>query len=43
MGLQVIDLHTLFGTDSELMQNDGIHPNDKGVRRMADIISNAIK
>ncbi len=43
MGLQVIDLHTLFGTDSELMQNDGIHPNDKGVRRMADIISDAIK
>jgi acetyl esterase/lipase len=42
-GLQVIDLHTLFGTDSENMLFDGIHPNDKGVRRMAEIISSAIK
>ena len=38
-GLQVIDLHALFGTDAELVQSDGIHPNEKGVQRMADIIS----
>ena len=42
-GLQLIDLHTLFGNDAELMQSDGIHPNGKGVRRMADIISNELK
>ena len=42
-GLQIIDLHTLFGYDSQLLQDDGIHPNDKGVRRIADIISEALK
>ena len=42
-GLELIDLHTLFGTDSSLMLDDGIHPNDKGARRMAEIIAGAIK
>ena len=42
-GLQVIDLHTLFGTDSENLLPDGIHPNDKGARRLAEIIAAAIK
>ena len=42
-GLELIDLHALFGTDSELLLSDGIHPNDKGVRRMAEIISGVIK
>ena len=42
-GLQVIDLHNLFGTDPDNMQNDGIHPNDKGVRRMTQIIAEAVK
>ena len=42
-GLQVIDLHTQFGHDADLMQRDGIHPTDKGVGRMAEIIGNAIK
>ena len=42
-GLQVIDLHSLFGTDAGNMQNDGIHPNDKGVRRMTQIIAEALK
>ena len=28
---------------SDKVQDDGIHPNDKGVRRMADIIADAIK
>jgi acetyl esterase/lipase len=42
-GLQVIDLHTLFGTDPETMLDDGIHPNVKGAQKMAGIIANAIK
>lgn len=41
--LQVIDLHTLFGNDDKLMQGDGIHPNGKGVQKMAEIIADAIK
>ncbi len=42
-GLQVIDLHTLFANDEALLFPDGIHPNDKGVRKMADIIAKALK
>ena len=42
-GLQIIDLHTLFGHDNEMMLDDGIHPNDKGARHMADIIYEALK
>ena len=41
--LQVIDLHTLMANDEELVQPDGIHPNNKGVAKMADIIAEAIK
>ena len=41
-GLQVIDLHTLFSDGEELVQPDGIHPNDKGVQRMADAIAEAL-
>jgi hypothetical protein len=41
-GLQVIDLHTLFSDASNLIQPDGIHPNDKGVQRLADIIAEQI-
>jgi lysophospholipase L1-like esterase len=42
-GLQVIDLHTLFAGDGDKMLSDGIHPNEKGARRMAEIIAEAIK
>ena len=42
-GLKVIDLHTLFGNDAQLMQGDGIHPSDRGVRRMAQIVSEELK
>ena len=42
-GLQVIDLHTLFGNDSNMMVADGIHPNADGARRMAEIIVDALK
>lgn len=42
-GLQVIDLHTLFANDGDKMQEDGIHPDGKGVRRIAEIVAEAIK
>ncbi|MBR5654949.1 MAG: alpha/beta hydrolase fold domain-containing protein [Prevotella sp.] len=42
-GLQLIDLHSLFTNPETLLQDDGIHPNDKGVGLMAKIISEAIK
>ena len=41
-GLQVIDLHTLFADGEELVQPDGIHPNEKGVQRMAEAVAAAI-
>ena len=42
-GLQIIDLHTLYANDGDKMLDDGIHPDGKGARRMAEIISAAIK
>ena len=37
--LQVIDLHTLYANDGDKMIDDGIHPDAKGARRMAEIIA----
>jgi acetyl esterase/lipase len=37
-GLEVIDLHTLFADAADLVQPDGIHPNEKGAQRMSEII-----
>ena len=42
-GLEVIDLHTLYANDGDKMLFDGIHPDDKGAARMADIIAAALK
>lgn len=42
-GLKVIDLHTLMANDEELVIPDGIHPNEKGAAKMAEIIAGAIK
>ena len=42
-GLKVIDLHTLFAGDADKMQDDGIHPDGKGARRIAEIVAGAIK
>ena len=42
-GLEVIDLHTLFAGDSDKMLNDGIHPDGKGARRLAEIIAGVVK
>ena len=41
-GLQVIDLHTLYANDGDKMLSDGIHPDAKGARRMAEIIATEI-
>lgn len=41
-GLQVIDLHTLFTGDGAGMLNDGIHPDGKGARRLAELVAAAI-
>lgn len=40
--VNLIDLHALFKPDGQ-MQRDNVHPNEKGARQMADIVSNAIK
>ncbi|MBQ9215392.1 MAG: alpha/beta hydrolase fold domain-containing protein [Prevotella sp.] len=42
-GLDVIDLHTLYANDGDKMLDDGIHPDGKGARRIAEIIAEAIK
>ena len=42
-GLKVIDLHTLFSGDEDKVLPDGIHPDDKGAARMADIIAEVLK
>ena len=41
--LRVTDLHTPFGSDRSLMQDDGIHPGRKGAEVMAGIVAEEIK
>lgn len=41
-GAQLIDLHTLFANDGDKVLSDGIHPNEKGAHRMAEIIAEKI-
>ena len=41
--LQVIDLHTPTSTDSSLFLSDGIHPNEKGCKAMAEIVAQKMK
>ena len=38
----LIDLHTPFEGQADLMQEDGIHPNSAGVRKMAEIVARTI-
>ena len=38
----LIDLHSLFPAEESLYQADGIHPNDAGVRRLAEIIAKVV-
>ena len=42
-GLQLADLHTLFGNGEDTILSDGIHPNEKGARRMAEILEAEVK
>ncbi len=42
-GLEIIDLHTQFADGADMVRPDGIHPNEKGVERMASIISSTLK
>ena len=42
-GLQIIDLHTLMLNDGDKVVEDGIHPDAKGAKKMAEIIAKAIK
>jgi lysophospholipase L1-like esterase len=37
--LHVIDLHTLYANDGDKMLDDGIHPDKRGARRLAEIIA----
>lgn len=39
----VIDLHTLFNATEETMASDGIHPNEKGAKSMAEIIAAVLR
>lgn len=41
--LKLIDLHTLFAQDGDKMLSDGIHPDAKGARRMAELIAEELK
>ena len=41
-GLEVLDLHTLFGNGDENLQDDGIHPNEKGVKKIAEEVKKMI-
>ena len=41
-GLEVIDLHSAV-TDETLITSDHIHPNDKGARRMAEVICEELR
>jgi acetyl esterase/lipase/lysophospholipase L1-like esterase len=41
--LQYLDLHTLFAQAGDgLMQADGVHPNDKGAEKMAEIMKQEV-
>ena len=42
-GLEIIDLHTLYAGDGNKMLSDGIHPDARGARRMAEIIAGELK
>ena len=38
----VVDLHAPFEGQADLMQEDGIHPNQAGVRKIAEIIAKTV-
>ena len=40
--LEIIDLYSVFENRPDLMQSDGIHPNEKGAAAMAEVVSRTI-
>lgn len=42
-GATLIDAHTLFKMEKNMVQKDGVHPTEKGASRLADIIYNSLK
>ena len=42
-GLQIIYLHTMLASDSDKVIEDGIHPNEAGAKKMAEIIAKSIR
>ncbi len=40
--LQLLDLHTLYAGDGDKMLSDGIHPDGRGVQRLADIVAGVL-
>ena len=40
--LQLLDLHTLYAGDGDKMLSDGIHPDGRGVQRLAEIVAGAL-
>ncbi len=41
-GAIVADLHAAFGTNVQYMQGDGLHPNDEGLRIIANTFADAL-
>ena len=38
----MIDLHEAI-TDEKMLLDDGIHPNEKGAQRIAEVVAEAIR
>ena len=41
--LQIIDLHTLFANETALLFDDGIHPNERGQRMIAEAVLQSLR
>lgn len=42
-GLEYLDLHTPMTNHKELILSDGIHPNEKGAQRIAELVAEQVK
>ena len=41
--LRIIDLNPVVDPASDMMQRDGVHPTEKGAKRMAEVIAESIR
>ncbi len=41
--LRIIDLNPVIDPASDMMQRDGVHPTEKGAKRMAEVIAESIR